>query len=72
MLSLKDFLQFLALLLFSSLTAQNYHAINGSSYAGSLAPASNPASIVHVPYAWDISPLSVQLKHSTNAIKINN
>ena len=72
MLSLKDFLLFLALLLFSSLTAQNYHAINGSSYAGSLAPASNPASIVHVPYAWDISPLSVQLKHSTNAIKINN
>ena len=72
MLSLKDFLLFPAFLLFTSLTAQNYQAINGSSYAGSLAPANNPASIVHVPYAWDITPLSVQLKHSTNAIKINN
>lgn len=70
--SVKDFLLFPFILLFTTLTAQNYHAINGSSYAGSLAPANNPASIVHVPYSWDITPISVQLKHTTNAIKIDN
>jgi len=58
------------LLLFNFLTAQNYQAINGSSYAGSLAPTFNPAAIVHVPYAWDITPFSIQLKQSTNAFKI--
>ena len=51
--------------------AQNYQAMNGSSYAGSLSPGNNPAAIVHVPYAWDITPFSVQLKQSTNAYKIN-
>ncbi|MBC7423753.1 MAG: hypothetical protein H7334_09900, partial [Ferruginibacter sp.] len=45
-----------ALLLFNCLAAQNYHAINGSSYAGSLGVGNNPASIVHVPYAWDVTP----------------
>jgi len=61
----------LPLLLFCNyLAAQNYQAINGSPYAGSLAVVNNPASIVHVPYAWDITPFSVQLKHTTNAFKI--
>jgi hypothetical protein len=60
------------LLLFNFLTAQNYQAIHGSSYAGSLGAAGNPASIVHVPFAWDITPFSVQLKQSTNAYKIKN
>lgn len=58
------------LLLLNDLVAQNYQAINGSPYAGSLAPANNPAAIVHVPYAWDITPFAVQLKQSTNAYKI--
>lgn len=52
--------------------AQNYQAIHGSSFAGSLGSASNPASIIHVPYAWDITPISVQTKQSTNAFKIEN
>ncbi|MDZ4795515.1 MAG: hypothetical protein SGI83_14635 [Bacteroidota bacterium] len=54
-----------------SLRAQNYQALHGSSYAGSLGVANNPASIVHVPFAWDITPLAVQLKHSTNAFVVN-
>jgi UPF0288 family protein (methanogenesis marker protein 3) len=68
--SLKNYLFIPALLLFNFLMAQNYQAINGSSYAGSLGPGNNPASIVHVPYAWDITPFSIQLKQSTNAFKI--
>jgi len=51
--------------------AQNYHAINGSVYAGSLAAAANPASIVFVPYSWDITPLALQFKQSTNAYAVN-
>ncbi len=69
---LKKYLLLIALLPFNFLLAQNYQAIHGSSYAGSLGPGSNPASIVHVPYAWDITPVSFQLKQSTNAFKINN
>ena len=41
-------------------------------YAGSLGTGNNPASIVHVPYAWDITPFSVQIKQSTNAYTILN
>ncbi|MFI5133814.1 MAG: hypothetical protein ACHQEB_05730, partial [Chitinophagales bacterium] len=54
------------------LQAQNYQAIHGSSYAGSLGPANNPSSIVHVPYSWDVTLFALQLKYATNAIKINN
>ena len=68
--SLKNYLPIPFVLLFNFLTAQNYQAINGSPYAGSLAPGNNPASIVHVPYAWDITPFSVQFKQSTNAFTI--
>jgi hypothetical protein len=56
----------------NSIRAQNYQAIHGSSYAGSLGPSNNPSSIVHVPYSWDITPLAVQLKHTTNAITVKN
>lgn len=52
--------------------SQNYHAINGSVYAGSLAPSSNPASIVFVPYSWDITPVALQFKQSTNTFTIKN
>jgi len=72
MLLLKRFLFIPCLLFFNFLSAQNYQAINGSSYAGSLAPSSNPASIVHVPYAWDITPFSVQVKQTTNAYMVKN
>ena len=49
---------------------QNYQAINGSSYAGSLSTGNNPASIVYAPYGWDITPFAVQVKQSTNAFTI--
>lgn len=55
-----------------TLQAQNYQAINGSSYAGSLGPANNPSSIVHVPYGWDVTLFAIQSKEATNAIKIKN
>jgi hypothetical protein len=57
---------------FTSLQAQDYKAIHGSSYAGALGAANNPASIVHVPFAWDVSPLALQLKQSTNLFTIHN
>ena len=60
------------LMIVNCVSAQNYQAINGSSYAGSLGVANNPATIVNVPYAWDVTPFSVQIKQATNAIKIEN
>jgi Family of unknown function (DUF5723) len=53
-------------------STQNYQAVHGSSYAGSLGVTNNPASIVHVPYSWDLTLFSVQAKHSSNAVVINN
>jgi hypothetical protein len=50
--------------------AQNYHAVNGSSYAGSLGVGNNPASIVNTPFAWDIDIFSVQAKPATNAVTV--
>lgn len=55
-----------------SIQAQNYQALHGSSYAGSLGVANNPASIVHVPYKWDLTPVALQAKYSTNAILVKN
>lgn len=70
--SVKLFFLFFYLLICNGLRAQNYQAINGSTFAGSLAAGNNPASIVNVPYAWDITPFSVQVKQATNAIKVDN
>ena len=67
---IKYYLTFFCLLFFNILLAQNYQAINGSSYAGSLGTSNNPASIVHVPYAWDVTPIAVQIKQTTNAVNI--
>src|SRR5579872_3873412 len=53
-------------------TAQNYQAINGSPYAGSMGVANNPATILSTPYPWDITVFSVQLKNTTNAITFTN
>lgn len=52
--------------------AQNYHAIQGSSYAGSLGTGFNPASIVNTPYAWDVTPFAFQVKGTTNVVTIRN
>jgi len=60
-------------LLFSVKTsAQDYHAIEGSPFAGSLGVANNPASILMTPYPWDITLFSFQLKTATNAITFHN
>jgi len=56
------------LLLSAMARAQNYHAIEGSPYAGSLGVAVNPASILNTPYPWDLTIFSLQEKHSTNAV----
>ena len=70
---IRSFLSALVLLLSCAiLNAQNYQALHGSPYAGSPDTAVNPASIVHVPFAWDISPLAFQVKQSTNAFRVNN
>lgn len=70
--TLKNYFLIPFVLLFNSLIAQNYQAINGSSYAGSLSPCNNPAAIVNVPYTWDITPFAVQVKQATNAFIIKN
>ncbi|MBE7171868.1 MAG: hypothetical protein INR73_14870 [Williamsia sp.] len=50
--------------------AQDYHAVQGSSTAGSLQVANNPASITNIPDAWDVVPLALQVKNTTNAFTI--
>ena len=52
------------------LHSQNYHAIQGSSYAGSLGVSNNPAAISNTPYKWDVTILGGQLKYSTNIVTI--
>jgi hypothetical protein len=52
--------------------AQNYHAIEGSPYAGAIGAANNPASIVDAPYPWDLTIFSAQVKNTTNAITFHN
>ena len=57
----------IAVLLISFIArAQNYTALNGSSYTGSVSVHNNPASIVNTPSRWDITLLGFQDKHSTN------
>ena len=62
----------LGVLLPAGLWAQDYHAIEGSPFAGSMGVANNPASILSTPYPWDITVLSLQLKNSTNVLTITN
>ncbi|MFM2361802.1 MAG: hypothetical protein RLZZ316_704 [Bacteroidota bacterium] len=50
--------------------AQNYRALHGSPYAGSLGVHNNPASILHAPYKWDLTLFGAQFKTSTNAITV--
>lgn len=64
------FFFFILLLIGCPVCAQNYHAIQGSSTAGSLQVANNPASITNIPHAWDVVPLALQLKNVTNTFTI--
>ncbi len=55
-----------------NVVAQDYHAVQGSSYAGSLGVLNNPASIVNTPYKWDLTVLGMQAQTSTNVVTIYN
>lgn len=66
------FVLYTVFVLQAGILAQNYHAIQGSSYAGALGVHNNPASIVNTPYTWDLALLGAQLKSSTNAFTIYN
>lgn len=52
--------------------AQDYHAIEGSPYAGGIGVANNPASILMAPYPWDITVFSMEEKNTTNAVTFSN
>jgi hypothetical protein len=62
----------LAAILFIGLnsSAQNYHAVQGSPYAGSLGMLNNPASMVNTPIKWDVTLIGAQLKGTTNIFTI--
>ncbi|WP_205509306.1 hypothetical protein [Longitalea arenae] len=60
------------LLVYAHGHSQNYYAIQGSNYAGSLGIGNNPASIVNTPYKWDIDLFSIQEKNATNGVVIRN
>lgn len=53
-------------------TAQNYHAVQGSPYAGSLGMANNPATMLNTPISWDVNLIGFQLKSVTNVFTIHN
>jgi hypothetical protein len=55
---------------FLAMKGQNYHAIQGSYYAGGLGVHNNPSSIVNTPYKWDLTLFGTQLKSSNNFIRI--
>jgi hypothetical protein len=51
-------------------SAQDFHAIAGSNYAGALGLHNNPAAVVNTPFPWDVTVLGLQTKYQTNAISI--
>jgi hypothetical protein len=66
------FITFLCFVFVTNLCAQNYKAIQGSSFAGTLGVGNNPASIVNMPFPWDVDVVSLQFANATNAITIKN
>jgi len=62
----------LGILWSAGIQAQNYHAVEGSPWAGSLGVSANPASILSTPYPWDITIFSLQYKNATNAVTLRN
>lgn len=66
----RTFPLFLLLLSGMYLPAQNYQALNGSDFAGSLGVHNNPASILQTPYRWDLTLFGVQGKTSTNFYEV--
>jgi hypothetical protein len=66
------FTAWLSLLVTVTVNAQDYHAIQGSSYAGALGVHNNPAAIVNTPFSWDVVLFGAQLKSNTNTFSIHN
>ncbi len=54
------------------LSAQGYHAIHGSPYAGSTAMFNNPAATVNSVFKWDLTLLSTQIKISSNSTYVKD
>ncbi|MFT4023244.1 MAG: DUF5723 family protein [Flavihumibacter sp.] len=52
------------------LPAQDYHAMQGSNYAGSLGVYNNPASMVNTPSRWDLTLIGLQAKYQTNTVRV--
>src|SRR5580692_3894578 len=61
---------FLLQFFYCIVSAQDYHAVQGSSLAGSLGVSNNPASIVNTPYKWDIDIFSAQFKDASKLYTI--
>ena len=51
--------------------AQNYHASNGSAYAGAVGLFNNPASGINAVYKWDLNLFSFQTTVTTNNILLS-
>lgn len=61
-----------ALLTISNGYAQNYHALNGSSYSGAASIFNNPASPNNSLQKWDLTIFAFQLSNITNTIYAKN
>lgn len=66
----KNIFYFILTISFLPAKAQNYHAIQGSYYAGGLGVHNNPATIANTPFKWDITLAGFQLKSSNNFVRI--
>ncbi|MES1214742.1 MAG: hypothetical protein ABUT20_04420 [Bacteroidota bacterium] len=69
---IRNFLLLVLLVKVMASEAQDYHAIQGSPFAGSLGVHNNPASILMAPFKWDLTILGMQGKSSTNLFTIYN
>lgn len=68
----KILLIFLVLMLHQSVQSQNYHALNGSKYAGVFGMYNNPASTVNAPMKWDLNVFSLQGTTTNSLIAFNH
>lgn len=60
------------LIAISNTSAQNFHALNGSSYTGSASIFNNPASPNNSLQKWDLNIFAFQLSNITNTIYAKN
>jgi hypothetical protein len=70
--NMRTFITIISLAIAVNCTAQNYHAVQGSPYAGSLGMANNPATMLNTPIRWDVNLIGFQIKSATNIFTIHN